>query len=127
MATHDVGKLAQPGQTLYGIQHTHPGKIVLFGGGLPLKLKGRVVGGVGISGGTVEEDIKVAEPVVKALEQMESLSERIRGLVSGIPRKTTSARELEKRISEELERMNCSLSAVEVSIITGAIVLAAGE
>jgi uncharacterized protein GlcG (DUF336 family) len=127
MATQDVGKLAQPGQTLYGIQHTHPGKIVLFGGGLPLKLKGRVVGGVGISGGTVEEDIKVAEPVVKALEQMESLSERIRGLVSGMPLKATSARGVERRISEELERMNCSLSAGEVSIITGAIMLAAGE
>ncbi len=125
MATHEVGRLAQPGQVLYGIQHTHPGKIVLFGGGLPLKLKGKVVGAIGISGGTVEEDMQVADPVVKALEQMESFSERIRGLLTGVPLKTTSIRGLEDRLCGELERLNCALSAREVSIITGAMILAA--
>ena len=112
---------------LYGIQHTHPGKIVLIGGGLPLKLRGKVVGAIGISGGTVEEDIQVAEPVVKALEQMESLSERIRGLLSGMPLKTAFVCGLENKITAELERMNCPLPGREVSIITGAIILAAGE
>ena len=39
MPTHQVGELAQPGQALYGIQHTHNGRIVLFGGGYPLVLR----------------------------------------------------------------------------------------
>ncbi len=127
MATHEVGRLAQPGQVLYGIQYTHPGRIVLFGGGLPLKLGGKVVGAIGISGGTVEEDIQVAEPIVRALEQMESLSERIRGLLAGMPLNTAFIHGLENKISGELERMNCPLPGREVSIITGAIILAASE
>ena len=36
MPTHQVGELAQPGEALYGIQHTHNGRIILFGGGYPL-------------------------------------------------------------------------------------------
>jgi uncharacterized protein GlcG (DUF336 family) len=127
MATHEVGKLAQPGEVLYGIQHTPPGKIVLFGGGLPLRLKGQVVGAIGISGGTVEEDIQVAKPVVNALEQMECLSERIRGLVSSRLLKTTSMRGLENKIAVELERMNCPPPTGGVSVLTGAVILAASE
>src|SRR5215471_3049676 len=47
MPTHKVGELAQPGAALYGIQHTHSGRIVLFGGGYPLFLDGEVVGAIG--------------------------------------------------------------------------------
>jgi len=58
MSTEEVGRLAQPGGKLYGIQHALKDKIVVFGGGIPLCINGNVAGAVGISGGTVEEDIK---------------------------------------------------------------------
>lgn len=56
MDTADLKPLAQPGQSLYGIQFTNEGKIVIFGGGNVLKSGGKVVGGIGVSGGTEEQD-----------------------------------------------------------------------
>jgi len=67
MPTHELYELAQPGQPLYGIEATNNGRIVLFGGGYPIYMNGKVVGGFGISGGSVEEDMTVAE---YALEKM---------------------------------------------------------
>lgn len=61
MPTHELAKLAQPGQPLYGIQHTNNGKIVVFGGGYPYMVDGKVVGAIGVSGGSVEQDMSVAE------------------------------------------------------------------
>lgn len=60
MPTHELGQAARPGGALYGIESANPGKIVLFGGGFPYVAEGRVVGGVGISGGTVEQDMEIA-------------------------------------------------------------------
>ena len=57
MPTHEVGELAQPGGMLYGIQQTHNGRIILFGGGYPLCIQGQIVGAIGVSGGTVEQDM----------------------------------------------------------------------
>ena len=79
--THTLGELAQPGGPLYGIQHTHGGKIVLFGGGYPLSIGGKVVGGIGISGGTVEQDMLVAQPAVQMLEFIECWAKELRPLV----------------------------------------------
>ena len=57
MDTKTLKGLAQPEQELYGIQFTNGGKIVIFGGGVALKNnEGKVVGGVGVSGGSEEED-----------------------------------------------------------------------
>ena len=56
MSTYDIGKLAQPGAPLYGIQNTNNGRIVIFGGGEPLEADGNVIGGLGVSGGTAEQD-----------------------------------------------------------------------
>ena len=56
MTTEEVGRLAQPGAPLYGIQQTNGGRIVIFGGGVPLLKDGRVVGALGVSGGTLEQD-----------------------------------------------------------------------
>lgn len=81
MPTHQVGELAQPGAALYGIQHTHNGKIVLFGGGYPLCVQGRVVAGIGISGGTVEQDMQVAEPAVQMLAYMECWAKEVKPLL----------------------------------------------
>lgn len=57
MATIDLKPLAQPGESLYGIQFTNQGKIVIFGGGDPLVNEdGRIIGGLGVSGGSEEQD-----------------------------------------------------------------------
>ncbi|MBQ9131048.1 MAG: heme-binding protein [Clostridia bacterium] len=56
MSTKKLSALAAPGGSLYGIQFTNGGKIVIFGGGDPLELRGRVMGGLGVSGGTEEQD-----------------------------------------------------------------------
>ncbi len=56
MSTAELNKLSQPGQELYGIQHTNQGRIVIFGGGEPLIYQGKLIGALGVSGGTEEED-----------------------------------------------------------------------
>jgi len=58
--TEDAAKTILPGQSLYGLQETHPGKFCIFGGGIPVIRNGRLVGGLGVSGGTVEQDIAAA-------------------------------------------------------------------
>jgi uncharacterized protein GlcG (DUF336 family) len=60
MSTEYIGKLAIPSGPLYGIQNTNGGRIVVFGGGCPLKNNNTVIGGIGVSGGTAEQDIELA-------------------------------------------------------------------
>ena len=67
MPTGEIGKLAQPGQALYNIEHSNGG-LISFPGGIPIKNdSGEVVGAIGVSGSTVENDHTVAEAGVKAL------------------------------------------------------------
>lgn len=61
MKTSCLKELSQPGAPLYGIQHTNGGKIVIFGGGIPLKLSDNIIGGFGISGGSEEQDTYLGE------------------------------------------------------------------
>ena len=62
MSTSALKPLAQPGGSLYGIQFTNQGRIVIFGGGVPLYDKnGVLVGGLGVSGGSESEDTYLAE------------------------------------------------------------------
>ena len=62
MSTIELKPLAQPNQSLYGIQFTNGGKIVIFGGGDPLHNdKGRIIGGLGVSGGSEEQDTALSE------------------------------------------------------------------
>ena len=57
MSTMTLKPLAQPGASLYGIQFTNGGRIVIFGGGDPLRDRsGRIIGGLGVSGGSEEQD-----------------------------------------------------------------------
>ena len=56
MSTARLGELAAPGGSLYGIQFTNQGKVVIFGGGEPLMWNGEMIGAVGVSGGTAEQD-----------------------------------------------------------------------
>ena len=59
MSTAELAKLAAPGGSLYGIQNTNEGKIVIFGGGEPLYVDEVLVGAIGVSGGTAEQDTKL--------------------------------------------------------------------
>ena len=56
MSTKTLSTLAAPGSSLYGIQFTNQGQIVIFGGGDPLIYNGEIVGGLGVSGGSEEQD-----------------------------------------------------------------------
>ncbi len=70
MSTIKLKSLAQPGGSLYGIQFTNEGKIVIFGGGEPLKAAdGSIIGGLGVSGGTEEQDSALAEYGKKIFEK----------------------------------------------------------
>ncbi len=61
MSTSKLKQLAQPGGSLYGIQFTNDNKIVIFGGGEVLTDNfGNIVGGLGVSGGTEEQDTALA-------------------------------------------------------------------
>ena len=66
LTTREIGEMAQPGQPLFGINTTHGGRIVIFAGGIPLMRDGEVVGAIGVSGGTPDEDHEVAEAGVAA-------------------------------------------------------------
>ncbi|SHJ73049.1 ATP:cob(I)alamin adenosyltransferase [Geosporobacter subterraneus DSM 17957] len=66
--THEVGPLVQPGAVLYGLQWTNDNRIVTFGGGYPLKANQSILGGIGVSGGTVDEDMIIASHVLKVFE-----------------------------------------------------------
>ncbi|PYV27036.1 MAG: glycolate utilization protein [Acidobacteria bacterium] len=67
MNTGDIGKLSQPGGPLYGIEHSNDG-LITFPGGVPLKnSKGDIIGAIGVSGSTVENDHAVAVAGTEAL------------------------------------------------------------
>lgn len=70
MSTLELKELSQPGCSLYGIQFTNDGKIITFGGGVPLFYKGRLIGGLGVSGGTEEQDSLLAVYGQKCLEEV---------------------------------------------------------
>ena len=53
-----------PGGSLYGIELSNGGRVVVFGGGMPVFVDGRIVGAVGVSGGTVAEDMDIAHHAV---------------------------------------------------------------
>ena len=70
MSTMELSKLAQPGGTFYGVDKMDGGKIVIFGGGVPLKSGDNIIGGLGISGGTGEEDHSLAEYALSILPEI---------------------------------------------------------
>lgn len=68
IATRDLANEAQPGKQFYGIQESNDGRIMIFAGGIPLKRDGEVVGAIGVSGGSGEQDQAVAEAGVAAFQ-----------------------------------------------------------
>ena len=64
--TEDLTALVQPGAMFYGLQSDS--KYIVFGGGMLLKVDGKIVGAVGVSGGSAQEDMEIAKACVKAFE-----------------------------------------------------------
>ena len=73
-STAEAAASILPGQPLYGLQNTHPGKFCVFGGGVPLFYQGYCIGAVGVSGGTVAQDISVAEAVAEEFNCFPNIS-----------------------------------------------------
>jgi uncharacterized protein GlcG (DUF336 family) len=61
ITTKDLSGLTQPGGDFYGLNTSNDGKVMIFAGGVPLKREGKVVGAVGVSGGSGKQDHAVAE------------------------------------------------------------------
>src|SRR4051812_21963213 len=66
IATKDLATHSQSGGQFFGINASNDGKIMIFAGGIPLKKNGTVVGAIGVSGGSGEQDHSVAEAGVAA-------------------------------------------------------------
>jgi uncharacterized protein GlcG (DUF336 family) len=66
MPTGDLADPTQPGESLYGLNTTNDGRLVVFGGGIPLEQGGEIVGAIGVSGGSVDQDVEVARAGVDA-------------------------------------------------------------
>ena len=61
ITTKDLADNSQSGDQFFGIHVSNHGRIMIFAGGIPLKLDGKVVGAIGVSGGSGEQDHSVAE------------------------------------------------------------------
>jgi uncharacterized protein GlcG (DUF336 family) len=61
ISTADLARLSQSGNQFFGIHASNHGRVMIFAGGVPLRRGGRVIGGVGVSGGSGEQDHSVAE------------------------------------------------------------------
>ena len=66
ISTKDLAQYSQSGGQFFGIHTSNHGRVMVFAGGIPLTRGGRVVGGVGVSGGSGEQDHAVAEAGAKA-------------------------------------------------------------
>jgi uncharacterized protein GlcG (DUF336 family) len=61
IATKDLAGPSQPGGQFFGIHVSNHGRVMIFAGGIPLKRDGKVVGAIGVSGGSGDQDQAVAE------------------------------------------------------------------
>jgi uncharacterized protein GlcG (DUF336 family) len=68
MPTRDLAPLVQPGTEFYGYDSVTGGRMIVFAGGLPLERDGVLVGAIGVSGGSAEEDQRAAEAAGRAFE-----------------------------------------------------------
>jgi len=68
ISTQDLSKNSQPGQQFYGIHVSNHGRVMIFAGGIPVKKDGKVIGAIGVSGGSGEQDQSVAEAGIQAVK-----------------------------------------------------------
>jgi len=67
--TGDLGKLTQPGGIIYNIELSNDG-LVTFPGGVPIKNEnGKIIGAIGVSGGTIEQDHEIASAGAKSINE----------------------------------------------------------
>src|SRR5580700_3940885 len=67
MSTEELASLTQSGQPGFGLNTTNSSRVVIFGGGIPIKIDGAVVGAVGASGGNVPQDVVVARAAIAGI------------------------------------------------------------
>jgi uncharacterized protein GlcG (DUF336 family) len=68
MATADLAAATRPDAPLFGLENSHPREVAIFAGGRPVESGGTVVGAIGVSGGTVEQDDEIALAALAAFE-----------------------------------------------------------
>lgn len=66
-ATEDLAAFTRSGRRIFGLDTTNGGRIVIFGGGLPIVRDGRIIGGIGVSGSTADQDVLVARAGLTAV------------------------------------------------------------
>jgi len=66
ISTLELGRNSQPGDQFFGIHVSNHGRVMIFAGGMPIKVNGQIAGAVGVSGGSGEQDQAVAEAAVAA-------------------------------------------------------------
>ncbi len=125
MPTHELGAMSRPGEILYGIQNLQPGRIVLFGGGFPVFLFGRPAGGIGVSGGTVEEDMDIARCALQALQAMEVWADPLEPAVAMLPGKRWTALAILTAVSTALGTQGLRLGEPDERTLAGGWILAA--
>ena len=69
LATSELKDASTPAGELHGIQNSNDGRVVVFGGGLPVFIDGRIAGGIGVSGGTVDEDVCIVTHAISAVQE----------------------------------------------------------
>jgi len=69
LPTSALKDASTPAGELHGIQNTNGGRVVVFGGGLPVFVEGRIAGGIGVSGGTVDEDVCIVTHAISAVQE----------------------------------------------------------
>jgi uncharacterized protein GlcG (DUF336 family) len=124
MPTHRVGELAKPGGALYGIQHTHSGRIILFGGGFPLCIGNTVVGAIGVSGGTVEQDMLAAQPAVKLFGDAQRWAEEMKELLPHGTNSSTRQLAVKSSLKRALAGVAPEVSEDTIAALTGGMLLA---
>jgi uncharacterized protein GlcG (DUF336 family) len=75
ISTVELSRNSQPCDQFFGIHGSNHGRVMIFAGGMPLKIAGRVVGAVGVSGGNGEQDQVVAEAAVASFRFSEELND----------------------------------------------------
>lgn len=66
ISTKELGRNSQPGDQFFGIHVSNHDRVMIFAGGIPLKVGDEIVGAIGVSGGSGEQDQQVAEAAAAA-------------------------------------------------------------
>ncbi len=65
MSTEKLNDLVLPGKPLYGLESVGHGELCILGGGIPIVSNGNIIGAIGVSGGSIDEDIQIAQAALE--------------------------------------------------------------